>query len=332
MGGVCASVALRDLNLLDSLLEQLERMQANEEDPDRLDQLYKLDHMATQLRRNNENLRLLAGHDAETGDAANASVLDIVRAALSSIDQYRRVELGKIAPLGIVGFAADDVSRLLAELLDNATMHSSPESIVSVGAHVTEQGSVLIRVEDAGIGVPETRLARLNERLDSAPVLDREAVDHMGLAVVRQLASRHGINVWLAKRAPCGTAASVLMPLSLIREDVSVRTGHCGQSEIPFAAVEKSPITGASESVTEPSAVVDEAPEHPVTSSGLPRRVPRRSEREQVVSRPGPTVPTGEPYRQLLDDLDAFAEGEKAARKERDTQTQTRDAGEGIPE
>src|SRR5918997_280632 len=112
LAGMCADLALRDLNLVDALLAQLENMEANEGDPDALARLYQLDHLATRVRRNAENLRVLAGQDA------------------------------------------GDVSRRLAELLDNATAHSPRTSIVTVSAHVTEQGHVLLRVEDAGIGLP----------------------------------------------------------------------------------------------------------------------------------------------------------------------------------
>ncbi|PRW65289.1 sensor histidine kinase [Actinopolyspora mortivallis] len=218
LAGVCSSVALRDLNLVDSLLEQLERMEAEEDDPEALDRLYRLDHLATRLRRNGENLRVLAGRDAGGTRPESAALVDVVRAGMSSIEQYGRVEFGKVTDLGVVGPAADDVSRLLAELLDNATVHSPPDSAVTVSAHLTEQGSVMVRVEDSGIGLPAARLSALNERLASAPVLDREAVRHMGLAVVRRLSARHGIRVWLSRRAPHGTTASVLLPSTLVHE------------------------------------------------------------------------------------------------------------------
>ncbi|WP_244515689.1 sensor histidine kinase [Actinopolyspora xinjiangensis] len=237
LAGVCSSVALRDLNLVDSLLEQLEQMESEEDDPESLDRLYRLDHLATRLRRNGENLRVLAGRDAGGTKPETASLVDVIRAGMSSIEHYSRVEIGRVPELGVVGFAADDVSRLLAELLDNATAHSPPNSSVTVSAHLTEQGSMMVRVEDAGIGLPAARLSALNERLASAPVLDRDAVRHMGLAVVRRLSSRHGIRVWLARRAPHGTTASVLLPDSLVHENVSPRGGSQRRSETVEPAI-----------------------------------------------------------------------------------------------
>ena len=220
LAGVCADLALRDLNLVDSLLAQLESMEANEGDPDALARLYQLDHLATRVRRNAENLRVLAGQDAGGVADETSSLVDVLRAAMSSIEQYTRIEIGRVAALGVVDFAADDVSRLLAELLDNATAHSPPSSIVTVSAHVTEQGSVLLRVEDAGIGLPIDRLRVLNARLSTAPVLeiDPESLEHMGLAVVRRLADKHSIRVRLDKRAPHGTTASVLLPTDVVCE------------------------------------------------------------------------------------------------------------------
>ena len=218
--GMCADLALRDLNLVDSLLALLENLEANEVDPDALARLYQLDHLATRLRRNAENLRVLAGKEAGGAATRTSSLVDVLRAAMSSIEQYTRIEIGWVAVLGVVDFAGDDVSRLLAELLDNATAHSPPSSIVTVSAHVTEQGSVLLRVEDAGIGLPIDRLRVLNARLSTAPVLeiDPESLEHMGLAVVRRLADKHSIRVRLDKRAPHGTTASVLLPTDVVCE------------------------------------------------------------------------------------------------------------------
>ncbi|MDP9641535.1 hypothetical protein J2S53_001480 [Actinopolyspora lacussalsi] len=252
LAGVCSSVALRDLNLVDSLLEQLEQMESEEDDPESLDRLYRLDHLATRLRRNGENLRVLAGRDAGGAKPETASLVDVIRAGMSSIEHYNRVELGRVTELGVVGFAADDVSRLLAELLDNATAHSPPNSSVTISAHLTEQGSMMVRVEDAGIGLPAARLSALNERLASAPVLDRNAVRHMGLAVVRRISGKHGIRVWLARRAPHGTTASVLLPHALVHENAAPNGGVSRQ--VPVSEEPAIPNMRSARATTEPRA------------------------------------------------------------------------------
>lgn len=297
LAGVCSSVALRDLNIVDSLLEQLEQMEVDEQDPDALAKLYKLDHLATRLRRNSENLRVLAGREAGGGRAANAPLVDVIRAGMSAIEHYPRVDLGKVAALDVVGFAADDVSRLLAELLDNATKHSPPSSEVAVSAHLTEQGSVLVRVEDSGIGLPATRLAALNEELSYSPQLDRSTVQHMGLAVARRLAIGHDIRVWLARRAPHGTTASVLLPAPIVRGSASAGPAG-GQPAVstakgPSAGTGSSAGTGAStkspsaagsstagSSTAGASGTGTAAATGTTSSSGLPRRVPGTGQAE----------------------------------------------------
>lgn len=233
LAGVCSRIALRDLNLVDTLLAQLEKMEAKEDDPDTLSQLYRLDHLATRLRRNAENLRVLAGREASDEPADESSLVDVVRAAMSSIEHYPRVHIGQLVQLGVNGIAADDLGRLLAELLDNATTESPPTSPVKVSAHLTEQGSILLRIEDEGIDLPPERLQELNERLLAEPVADYGAVGHLGLAVVRRLASRHGIRVWLAARAPHGTTASVLVPAPLVG-DLPSATSWSGSQTVTY--------------------------------------------------------------------------------------------------
>ena len=278
---ICASVALRDLNLLDQLLARLEELEAGEEDHHRLAELYQLDHLATRLRRNAENLRVLAGQDAGGAADETSSLVDVIRAALSSIEQYTRVEIGRVAALAVVGFAADDIGRLLAELLDNATAQSPPTTTVTVSAHLTERGSVLLRLEDAGIGLPEERQRELNEWLASTPVLDGSAIEHMGLAVVRRLAQKHGVRVSLGRRAPHGTTATVLLPPELVREAAPTtftRRPPAAPAE-PAAAAEPVAATVSGLPRRTRSTGATRTEERPVvretTPSGLPRRQPR---------------------------------------------------------
>ena len=347
LAGVCADLALRDLNLVDSLLAQLENMEANEGDPDALARLYQLDHLATRMRRNAENLRVLAGRDAGGAADVTSSLVDVLRAAMSAIEQYTRIEIGWVATLGVVDFAADDVSRLLAELLDNATAHSPPTSTVAVSAHVTEQGSVLVRIEDAGIGLPADRLHVLNARLSAAPVLDTESIDRMGLAVVRRLAGKHGIRVRLGKRAPHGTTASVLLPSDVVCEapptpwsgtaasatgllppgaapgrrrpvpGVGTAGGTTRHAGAGRHALPPSPRTSPDSS--EPAAAA--AATTTTTRNGLPRRVPRSLRDSSIPARQAPSSPTGadtDPRagrEQLIADLGAFSAGEQAAQE-----------------
>lgn len=346
LAAICANVALRDLNLVDSLLSQLEEMEAKEEDTERLAELYSLDHLATRLRRNAENLRVLAGRDASDSAPETSSLVDVVRAAMSSIDHYSRVTIGRVISLGVVGFAAEDLSRLLAELLDNATKSSPPNAPVRVSAHLTEQGSVLLRIEDEGIGLPPDRLSVLNTRLAGAPVLDDTAVRHMGLAVVRRLAVRHELKVWLDRRVPHGTTASVLLPAPVVSE--LPEASWSGAQTVIFPAaggdsVPEPPARTMTSTLPRRTAIEDppappsprpRPPAEPViggtTSSGLPRRVSH-----SIKGPNGHHAPTaGDPdadrqagHDKLLADLDAFSDGERAARAGQQDQRDT-DAGE----
>jgi signal transduction histidine kinase len=326
LAGLCGGVALRDLNLVDSLLAQLEAMEANEGDPEALAQLYQLDHVAARLRRNAENLRVLAGHDA--GSAANVAspLVDVIRAAMSSIEQYSRIEIGRVASQAVVDFAVDDLSRVLAELLDNATSHSSPTSKVSVDAHPAEQGGVLLRIEDAGIGLPAARLEALNNRLSAAPKLDSGSIEHMGLAVVRRLAGKHGIRVRLEKRAVHGTTATVLLPANLVCE-APATPWFAG---VPTTTIPRPRTAPARVSASLPpsSRMYRESTEHSntrptprTTRNGLPRRVPQSMREFAGFASAGPSRPEdsnfdpGEGRAQLMTDLGDFAEGEQAARR-----------------
>ncbi|HEV7650597.1 MAG TPA: ATP-binding protein [Actinophytocola sp.] len=348
---ICASIALRDLNLVDSLLSLLERMEESEVDPDRLTELYKLDHLAARLRRNAENLRVLAGRDASDAASESASLVDVVRAAMSSIDGYSRVSIGRVLELGVVGIAADDLSRLLAELLDNGAKQSPPDTSVRVSAHLTDSGSVLMRIEDDGIGLPAERVAELNSRLSDEPTLNDDSVRHMGLAVVRRLASRHDMRVRLDRRSPHGTTATVLLPAGLLCDLPGVAwsgsqtvvrqansTRHVPEPEVmpamrrpaPRPAAERTETTAGGLPKRRPSGgrVATRTPspqdlsQQGRTVNGLPRRVSRSIKGpDDGEEGPGTPAPAATPeeeragHEQLLADLDAFAAGEQDAKE-----------------
>jgi signal transduction histidine kinase len=339
---ICASVALRDLNLLDQLLARLEELEAGEEDHHRLAELYQLDHLATRLRRNAENLRVLAGQETADDAARATSLLDVMRAAMSSIDHYARITIGRVVNLGVVGFAAEDLGRVLAELFDNAANQSSPSSPVNVSAHLTEQGSVLVRIEDEGIGIPADRVDGLNARLAAGGELDDAAARHMGLAVVSRLAARHGVTVRLDRRSPHGTVATVLLPTGIVTELAEhAWSGTRTVTAEPVQAPADEPAGALTGSLPRrrPGAFPREEPVTPIprrpsprprppeqtggmTANGLPRRVPgsiRGAAPEPPPPPPAPASP-GAGHDQLLADLGAFADGERAALAENRSQ------------
>jgi two-component sensor histidine kinase len=277
---VLEQISLRILAAVYQAGGQLESIEAEEHDPDRLQKLYRIDHAVTRVRRQAENMQVLAGRQVEDADRQVTSLLDVVRAAASAIEQYSRVHLGRIVDLAVVEFAADDVMRVLTELADNATKFSPPTSSVVVSAHLTEQGSVLIRVEDDGLGIRPEELPRWNAVLSGAAAVPTERTTQLGLTVVSRLAANHRLRVHLVPRQTGGTTATVLVPAGLL-------------CEIPDADVPPAPLPPASRRLVPVDDVpVDEPPVYP----DLPVREPGRTAAEFPDLDPGPApAPAGPP-------------------------------------
>jgi signal transduction histidine kinase len=143
---VLAGLALRDLTLVESLLQVVEKLESREEDAGQLELLFRIDHLATRMRRNSENLLVLAGHDGEGRDLEPVPLLDVVRAAISEITEYSRAQISSLPDVTVIGPAADDVSHILAELLDNATSKSPESAAVVVRAERTGDGTMVVSV------------------------------------------------------------------------------------------------------------------------------------------------------------------------------------------
>ncbi|HEX6499353.1 MAG TPA: ATP-binding protein [Micromonosporaceae bacterium] len=217
---ICEQFALRVLAAAYQMGSHLDAMEGDEQDPDRLERLYRIDHANTRIRRHAENLQVLLGRRIEEADQQTVALLDVVRAATSAIEYYPRVQIGHVVDLAVVEFAADDVIRVLTELLDNATRFSPPTASVVVSAYITEEGSVLLRIEDVGLGIPPDQLASLNGLLTGtvpAPVAVNPAA-HLGLVVVSRLAMTNHLRVRLTSRPNGGTTATVAIPGSLLCE------------------------------------------------------------------------------------------------------------------
>ncbi|WP_377522073.1 sensor histidine kinase [Micromonospora mangrovi] len=217
---ICEQFALRILASAYQMGSHLEAVETDEQDPERLERLYRIDHANTRIRRHAENLQVLLGRRVEDADPQTVTLVDVIRAATSAVEHYPRVQVGHVVDLGVVDFAADDVIRVLTELLDNATRFSPPSSSVIVSAYVTEDGAVLIRVEDAGVGVHPDQVAALNARLaGTAPTsTTADPAAHLGLVVVAHLARANQLRVRLTNRPSGGTTATVLVPGSLLCE------------------------------------------------------------------------------------------------------------------
>ena len=206
------NLSRRSQSLIERLVRMIDSLEQNEGDPERLSNLFAMDHLVTRMRRNSENLLLLAGHESARKWSDPVSLADVARAAVSEIEQYSRVTL-KIQPgIAVTGQAVSDVVHLLAEVIENATIFSAKDTPVHVAAQELTSGGVLIEVSDNGVGIPEARLAEMNWRLDNPPVMDVSVSRHMGLFAVARLAERHGVRVRLRPHSPHGLTALVWLP------------------------------------------------------------------------------------------------------------------------
>ena len=218
MGDLFVNLARRNQSLLERQLELLDELERNEHDPGALDALFKLDHMATRMRRNAESLLVLSGAEQPRQWQQPIALVDVVRAAAAEIADFPRVELlGVDQVLAVSGRAVADLAHLVAELLENATSFSPPDAAVVVSGAPTEHGFVLA-IADQGIGLPAERLAASNELLRHPPVVGLALSRALGLHVVGLLAARHGISVELRPGAPLGTVALVMLPHEILED------------------------------------------------------------------------------------------------------------------
>ncbi|GHE09996.1 sensor histidine kinase [Streptomyces alanosinicus] len=224
IGGTFVNLSLRTLGLVERQLAVIEGLEEREQDPDRLATLFKLDHFATVMRRHSENLLVLAGAEHVQPHHGAVPLVDVVRAGVSEIERYERVRIAALPPHAhVAGFAADDLSHLLAELMENSTSFSPPELPVEISGWLLESGEVMLSVQDEGIGMATERLERLNTRLadfDPESAYDQEGEDGLGLGlyVVARLAHRHGVRVQLREQKQGGIAAVVVLPATLLTE------------------------------------------------------------------------------------------------------------------
>jgi PAS domain S-box-containing protein len=215
IGDLLHNLARRSQGLVDRQLELIDELERNEVDPDRLHELFRMDHLATRMRRNVENLIVLSGVDQRRRWSESVPLRDVVEAAVAEVEEYSRVQVAGIHDLTLAGRAASDVAHLLAELVENATSFSSPTTMVEVSGGPTGNGYVL-EIEDHGIGMSDVELAEANRRLAAPLAADIAMSRMMGFHVVGRLAARHGIRVQLRHRWFDGVAALVLLPAELL--------------------------------------------------------------------------------------------------------------------
>ncbi|MGW4636637.1 ATP-binding protein [Nocardia sp. NPDC004415] len=214
------TLARRSKSLVDHQLTLIEAMEYDEKDPRLLENLFRLDHLAARMRRNGDNLLILAGTKQRRTKSAPVEIADVLRAAISEVEDYERVKLGATPRGSLVEPAASDMAHLFAELLDNALRASPPETDVKFTFAQAHDQGLLIEVADRGIGMPPAEMSEINRRLEQTAEPGPDTARHMGLFVVGRLAERHGLTVRLrptfdTARDP-GVTVTVHVPVGLI--------------------------------------------------------------------------------------------------------------------
>ncbi|GAA1516197.1 nitrate- and nitrite sensing domain-containing protein [Streptomyces albidochromogenes] len=213
VNAIFTNLSRRNQSLIEGQLTLITDLENNEADPDQLENLFKLDHLATRMRRNGENLLVLAGEEPGRRWNQPVPLVDVLRAASSEVESYERIELSGVPESEIHGQAVTDLVHLLAELLENATTFSSPQTKVRVTATRLPDGRVMIEIHDKGIGLTAEDFADINHKLANPPTVDAAVSQRMGLFVVGRLADRHSIRVQLRPSGEqAGTTSLVMLP------------------------------------------------------------------------------------------------------------------------
>jgi signal transduction histidine kinase len=215
LNAMFVNLSRRSQSLIERQLSLIDNLEQSEQDPDRLSSLFRLDHLATRMRRNSENLLVLAGHEASRRWSQPVPLVDVLRAAISEIEQYERVVLNVQPGIQVIGQAVNDVVHLAAEIVENATTFSPEDTQVYVTGQPLTSGGVLLDITDNGVGISEQEMAHANWRLDNPPVVDVAVSRRMGLFVVGRLAARHGIRVRLRHAQSGGLTALIWLPESV---------------------------------------------------------------------------------------------------------------------
>ena len=221
------TMSRRSRSLVDQQLQLIDRLERNEEDPDRLDSLFRLDHLAARLRRNSANLLVLAGAQLARDQREPVPLATVINAAVSEVEDYRRVEIARVPEGTLMGAVAGGAIHLFAELVDNALRYSPPTTSVRISGAPGGDGGVVLRIADAGLGMNDADRRIANMRLQAGGEVTPDNARHMGLFVVGRIAARHGIRVGLRGPGPnesaSGTTAEIYLPPTVLAGTAATR-------------------------------------------------------------------------------------------------------------
>ncbi|MBI2709569.1 MAG: sensor histidine kinase [Actinobacteria bacterium] len=219
IGEMFVNLARRNQALLDRQIEFIDQLERDEEDPDQLENLFRLDHLATRQRRNAESLLVLAGAEPNRRRGRPVAMGDVVRAALGEVEDYGRIEIVSLDDVDVTSQSAPDIAHLLSELMENSAAFSPPETNVEVAGQRNADGYVLT-ITDHGIGMSAEQLAEANQLLAQPPLMGLSMSRSLGFIVIGRLSQRFGITVRLMASPSGGVTALVTVPEAVLVEDV----------------------------------------------------------------------------------------------------------------
>jgi len=323
---LASEFALRLLTLTWEAVHYVGQAEESEPDPERRTMLFRIDHAVTRTRRLAENLRVLTGEAVEDPDQQTTTLRDVVHAAGAPAEHYERLRFGPIADLAVAAVAADDVIRILTELIDNADRYSPPTEPVNVSAHLTGDGDVLVRVEDSGIGLNPAQVPWFNHVLSGDAQGDGDELQpaHVGLPVVAVLTRRHeSLRVRLSPRNPRGTVAMLLIGADLICEAPHTSTPALPPQQLPPRHAQNSAAARMAPPSPRPRPAIPQqqaspgqpAPNVRPAAPPMPRRVPASIRgTAPAPAAPEPAIPVLPHTTAWPDDAAAFNSGVDAAR------------------
>ncbi len=261
IGDIFVNLARRNQSLLDRQIEFIDELEANEEDPEQLEHLFKLDHLATRMRRNAESLLVLAGAEPPRRRARPVALADVVRVAIGEVEDFTRVNLLALDDVTVGGNVAVDLAHLLSELMENAAQFSPPETPVEVVGQRTTDRGYLITVSDQGIGMSAEQLAEANHLLAHPPLVGLALSRSLGFIVIGRLAARFGIAVRLVSSPAGGISAMVSLPAALVADEgmpaVDAPIDQSAPAPAPVGAPVAEPVDPAP---TAPTPLFDQEP------------------------------------------------------------------------
>ena len=216
LDGMFVNLSHRSQSLVERQIRIIENLEQGEKDRERLASLFKMDRIAARMHRNSQNLLILAGHDVATGWNQPVALVNVIRAAVSEIEEYERVSLNAQPDITVRGPAVNDVVHLFAELIENATSFSAAEMPVDISGQLLTSGGVVVDITDRGVGMSAKEMAYANWQLENQPAKDINVLKWMGLFVVARLAARHGIRIRLQQAEFGGLTALVWLPEEVI--------------------------------------------------------------------------------------------------------------------